>query len=224
MLAGGADILTPFPYEVITKFWGISPGRSGGEEGARPFDKKRNGPVAGEGAGIICLESLEHAESRGVSPYCEIKGFGMSSYPSPLNDWPNDPGGAILAITRAMKSQNLRPEDIDYISASANGGEKLDKMEAKAISQVFGEGSEGPLVGSIKGAVGESYSSGGIRATALALTIKNGIIPPTLGLTYPISPLNFVMGEKVETNVKSAMINGFSSGGTFVSLVFGDVD
>jgi 3-oxoacyl-[acyl-carrier-protein] synthase II len=219
MLAGGAEIISEVFFEILTKFKAFSP-LDGGPEGARPFDIQRNGPVAGEGSGILCIETLEHAEARGATPYCEIAGWGMSASPAPPTDWPSDPRGPILAMTRALHSAGIKAGDIDYVSASANGGKKLDHLEAEALSQVFGTGTQKPLISSIKGAIGESFTSGGIRASAMATSIKENVVPPTLGLTKPIKPLQFVSEEKQEARIKYGLMNGFSSGGTFASIVF----
>lgn len=222
MLAGGSDILSEFFFRILTNFKALSP-LNRGTEGARPFDTLRNGPVAGEGAGIVCLESRKHAEARGVKSYCEIAGWGFSSAPAPPNDWPSDPRGPVLAITRALESAGITPGDIDYVSASANGGGKLDALEAEALSIVFGSAKDKPYVSSIKGAVGESFSSGGIRTAAMAVSIKAGSIPPTVGLKNPIRPLRFVADNKVAAPIRFGLVNGFSSGGTFVSLVLKNI-
>lgn len=218
MLAGGTEIISEFFFRILMNFKALSP-LNGGPEGARPFDIRRNGPVVGEGAGVLCLETRTHAEDRGAKPYCEIAGWGMSSAPAPPTDWPSDPRGPVLAITRALNSAGIVPGDIDYVSAAAGGGRRLDALEAEALSVVFGSAAEKPYVSSLKGTVGESFSSGGIRTAAMAVSINEGVIPPTLGLQDPIRPLRFVMEKKLETPINFGLVNGFSSGGTFVSLV-----
>ena len=218
LLAGGADILSEFFFEIMTHFKAVSPA-DGGKEGARPFDCLRNGPVLGEGSGILCIESMEHASSRGAAPCCEIAGWGMSSSPSSPTDWPSDPGGPILAITRALESAEITPDKIDYISASANGGKKLDRLEAEALSIIFAGEVHKPFISSIKGAVGESFSSGGIRAAAMVLSIIEKTVPPTLGLDHPIKPLPFILNLKKKADINFGLVNGFSSGGTFISIV-----
>jgi len=223
MLAGGADIFSEFFFEILTHFKALSP-TDGKEEGARPFDIRRNGPVVGEGAGVLCLESLEHALERGVRPYCEIGGWGLSSSPAPPTDWPSDPKGPVLAIQRALAAADIFPDQVDYVSASANGGVNLDRLEAKALSQVFGAQAKPPLISSIKGAVGESFSSGGIRAAAMALSIQDSVVPPTLGLETPLRPLNVVMAHRMTAPVATGLLNGFSSGGTFASLVMKHIE
>jgi 3-oxoacyl-[acyl-carrier-protein] synthase II len=218
LLTGGTDIISEFFLKILIHFKAVSPA-GGGEEGARPFDRLRNGPVIGEGAGVLCIESMAHARARGAAPYCEIAGWGLSSSPSPSTDWPSNPKGPILAITRALESAKITPGDIDYVSASANGGRKLDLLEAEALSAVFSGESQKPFISSIKGAVGESFSSGGIRTAAMAISIREQIMPPTLGLNDPIKPLPFILNNKKEAGINYGLVNGFSSGGTFASLV-----
>lgn len=224
IFTGGADILSPFFFEILTRFRALSPAGGGKgegkeEEAARPFDAARNGYVAGEGAGVLCVETLDHAHARGALPLCEIAGWGMSAAPAPPTDWPTNPKGPVLAMRRALKHAGVSAGDVDCVSASANGGRRLDRLEADALAEVFGEGGDRPLVTSIKGAVGESFSSGGIRTAAMALSMIRGAVPPTLGLETPIRKFSFTRGAERKTAVAVGMVNGFSSGGTFVSLV-----
>ncbi len=223
ILAGGADILSPFFFETLVAYRAVSP-VDGKTEGAQPFDKSRNGPVVGEGCGIVCLELLEHAQRRGVVPYCEMAGWGMSSSPSRPTDWPVDAKGVILAMNRALKTANLAPEGIDMILAAGNGGKNPDEIEGNGILNLFRTKAEGPVVTSIKSATGESFSSGGIQAAALALSIKEGKVPPTLGLSDPILPLCFATGRAGEINIRHGLINAVSHGGTNLSIVMGQIE
>ncbi|MBL0713527.1 MAG: hypothetical protein JJV98_07470, partial [Desulfosarcina sp.] len=157
-------------------------------------------------------------------PYAEIRGWGLSSAPSPPTDWPASPRGPILAMKRAMGAAGIAPAQVDYVSASANGGLKLDRLETAALSDVFSGEGDNPSIASIKGAVGESFSSGGIRTAAMALSLKHSVIPPTLGLQRPLQPLNFVMGARTAARIRYGMVNGFSCGGTFVSLILRSFD
>jgi 3-oxoacyl-[acyl-carrier-protein] synthase II len=222
ILAGGADILSEFFFETLVRFRAVSP-VDGKKEGARPFDTKRNGPIAGEGCGIVCLELLEHAESRGAIPYCEIAGWGMSSSPAGPTDWPGNAKGVTLAMTRALKAADLTPEGVDTIQAAANGGKNPDGIEADACLRLFHSEAAVPVVSSIKGALGESFSSGGTRAAALALSIREGKVPPTLGLADPIEPLFFTTGEARKMNIRNGIINAVSHGGTNVCIVMGKI-
>ena len=95
----------------------------------------------------------------------------------------------------------------------------MDILEAEALSSIFTTEGKTPFISSIKGAVGESFSSGGIRAAAMAISIKEKVIPPTLGLKNPIKPLQFILNKNKEAQINFGMVNGFSSGGTFVSII-----
>ena len=223
MFAGGADVMGRLIYEILANFRALSP-MDGNDEAARPFDLRRNGAVAGEGAGVICLESEESARKRGARIYGRIAGFGMSAAPAPLNDWPTSTQGPVMALTRALKSAGIAPKDVSYISASANGHPALDDLEARAIAEVFGEGQNCPAVSSVKGALGESASSGGVRAALAALTLARGTAPPTAGLETPAVALDHVTGAGRTMDIRAVVQNGFSSGGTFVSLVYTNTD
>ncbi|MFA5180017.1 MAG: beta-ketoacyl-[acyl-carrier-protein] synthase family protein [Syntrophales bacterium] len=223
ILAGGADIISPFYYEALTRFYALSP-TDGKTEACRPFDRNRNGMVAGEGCGILCLESLEGARARGRNPYCEITGLGLGSSPTPPTQWPTDPAGIKRTIRRALDNAGIGPEDIHAVSAAANGGRVLDAVEAAAYADIFGDvkanAKDGPAVTSLKGALGESFSGGGIRACALAMSLERGALPPTVGLAEPIGPLAFVRGETKTLPIDYALLAGISFGGTYVYLVF----
>lgn len=219
LLAGGADILSEFFFETMVHFQGLSP-QDGGEERAAPFDEARNGYVLGEGCGLLCLEPLEQVQQRGSEPYCEITGWGLGSSPAPSTDWAEEPKGLILTISRALSSASCNPGDIDLVMACANGGRKPDRLEASALLQVFGEGGDRPLVTSIKGALGESFSSGGIRAAALALAFREGQVPPTLGVSSPLAPLALVTEKSREARIRLALLDAASFGGTYTALIF----
>ena len=219
IFAGGADILSEFYYKSLTKFHSLSP-QKGGKEFCRPFDKDRNGMIVGEGCGIICLESLQSAIVRGRKPYCEIKGTGMGSSPTKPTAWPQNSDGIKRTFNRAMKNADCSINNIQAIFATANGDKTLDAVEAEAYAEIFDSSEKKPLITSIKGATGESFSSGGIRACALALSMEKNILPPTVGLTNPLQPLEFVIGEKKEIEINNAALAGISFGGTYVYLIF----
>jgi 3-oxoacyl-[acyl-carrier-protein] synthase II len=221
MLAGGVDILSKFYYESLTKFHALSP-QNGGKETCRPFDLYRNGTIAGEGCGIICLESMESAIARGRKPYCEIKGTGMGSSPTKPTKWPQNSEGIKKTFSRALKNAGSATTDIQTIFAAANGGLVLDAVEAEAYAEIFTGSEKKPLITSLKGAVGESFSGGGIRACALALSMEKNILPPVVGLTNPLRQLAFVAGEKKEIEINNAALAGISFGGTYVYLIFGN--
>ena len=223
MLAGGVDILSRFYYEALSRFRGLSPS-GGGEEGARPFDETRNGYVAGEGCGILCLETLSRARARGAKIYCEITGTGMGSTPATPTGWPRETQGIGRTFRKAVNNAGIGLQDVTAVMAAANGSPVLDDVEARAYRELFDpEGSE-PLVTSLKGAIGESFSGGGIRACALALSVEKGELSPTVGLKQPAAELNFVVGEKKKTIMKNTVLAGISFGGTYTYLVFGNCE
>ncbi len=221
MLAGGVDILSKFYYEALTRFHALSP-FDGKIEACKPFDRDRNGMVAGEGCGFVCIESLESALSRGRKPYCEIKGFGQGSSPTTPTGWPENAAGITKTIGRALNNSGVSPQDIVAIFAAANGGITLDGIEAEAYAEVFAANENRPLITSLKGAIGESFSGGGMRACALALSLEEGVLPPTVGLTNPLTALAFVREQKRELAISNALLAGISFGGTYVYLVLGN--
>ena len=223
ILTGGGDILSDFCFNVFSHFKTLSP-QNGEAEGLYPFDVRRNGTILGEGVGILCLELQESAEARGVTPYCEIVGWGLSSAPTAPNNWPTESTGPCLAINRALTAAGIGPGDIDYICASANGGTRLDRLEADTLEQVFSGIDHGPQVTALKGVLGESLSSGGMRMAAMALSLRHQRAIPITGLLAPISPLNFVRTPQVRAPIRYGLINGISSGGTFVAIVMKKID
>ena len=221
ILTGGVDILSKFYYEAQTKFHGLSP-QNGGHEACRPFDLDRNGAVAGEGCGIICLESMQSAIARGHKPYCEIKGTGMGSSPTTPTGWPENTDGIRRTFSRALKNAGSDAASIQTVFAAANGGKVLDATEARAYEEIFAGSVKKPLITSLKGAIGESFSGGGIRACALAISMEKNMLPPVVGLTKPLRPLAFVAGGKKDIEINNAALAGISFGGTYAYLIFGN--
>ena len=221
MLAGGVDILSKFYYEALGRFRGLSPNDEG-PEGSRPFDLRRNGFVAGEGCGLICLEPWDAACARGAKIYCEISGTGLGSSPSPPTAWPGDTDGIKRVLKRALQNAAIEPADVSAIMAAANGSPTLDDTEARAYEEMFYADGHAPFVTTVKGAAGESFSGGGIRACALALSMDMNYLPPVVGLLRPLTELNFVMNESRKTTMRNAVLSGISFGGTYACLVFSD--
>jgi 3-oxoacyl-[acyl-carrier-protein] synthase II len=220
ILAGGVDILSKFYYESLTKFHALSP-QNGGQEICRPFDIDRNGMIAGEGCGIICLESMESAIARGCKPYCEIKGVGMGSSPAKPTEWPKNTDGIKRTLSRALKNAGVTTTDIQTVFAAANGSKVLDAVEAEAYAEIFAGSENKPLITALKGATGESFSGGGIRACALTLSMEKNTLSPVVGLTNPLPPLAFVAGKNKKLEINNAALAGISFGGTYAYLIFG---
>jgi 3-oxoacyl-[acyl-carrier-protein] synthase II len=218
ILAGGGDELSEPLYHVYSMLGALSPKRGKGPEGMKPFDRDRNGIVLGEGSGILVLETLEHAEKRGAKVYAEIGGVGLSGSTEGVLRY--DPDGDILA--QAMSLASADPSVIDTISAAANSTFELDRAEALAIRKKFGKGTKGISVSALKSMIGEFDGSGGIRACSMALSLFNGVIPPTIGTEHldPSCELNVVLGQPKQRVIRSALLNSCSNGGSTISIWF----
>jgi 3-oxoacyl-[acyl-carrier-protein] synthase II len=218
ILAGGGDELSEPLYHVYSMLGALSPGRGKGLEGMRPFDQDRNGIVLGEGSGILVLETLDHAEKRGAKIYAELAGMGMAGSTDGLlrYDLKGD------SIAKAMSQVAKGPLIVDYISAAANSTPDLDRAETLAIKKVFQKRAKEISVSSLKSMLGEFDGSGGIRACGVALSLYYGMIPPTIG-TENIDPecdLKVVLGQSIKKEIRSAILNACSNGGSNISLWF----
>ena len=218
IFAGGGDELSEPLYHVYSMLGVLSPGRGKGAEGMRPFDQDRNGIVLGEGSGILVLETLEHAKKRGAKIYAEMAGAGLSGSTDGLLRY--DLKGDSIAKTMSLAADEL--QTVDYISAAANSTPDLDRAEALAIKKVFKERAKEISVSSLKSMFGEFDGSGGIRACGAALSLYHGIIPPTIGTKHldPQCDLNVVLGQPKKKEIRSALLNGCSNGGSNISLWF----
>jgi 3-oxoacyl-[acyl-carrier-protein] synthase II len=216
IFAGGGDELSEPLFHVYSMLGALSPGRGKGVEGMRPFDRNRNGLVLGEGSGVIVLETLEHAEKRGARIYAEMAGAGLSGSTDGLLRY--DLKGDSIARSMMLASDEL--QIVDYISAAANSTPDLDVGEALAIKKVFGRRAREILVSSLKSGLGEFDGSGGVRTCGLALSLYQGIIPPTIGTKDIDSQcdLNVVLGQARKREIRSALLNGCSNGGSNISL------
>jgi len=218
ILAGGGDELSEPLYHVYHMLGALSPGRTKGPEGMRPFDKTRNGIVLGEGSGIVLLETQEHAERRGARIYAEIRGVGLSGSTDGLLKYDLKGDSIAEAISLAVEDLSI----VDYISAAANSTVDLDRAESRAIQKVFGKTAKEIPVSSLKSMIGEFDGSGGIRACALALSLYEGVIPPTIE-TREIDlhcDLNVILGKPQKREMRSALLNACASGGSNISLWF----
>jgi 3-oxoacyl-[acyl-carrier-protein] synthase II len=218
LFAGGGDELSEPLYHVYSTLGALSPGRGKSAEGMRPFDQSRNGVVLGEGSGILVLETLEHAKKRGANIYAEMAGAGLSGSTDGLLRY--DFKGDSIARSMTLAADEL--QTVDYISAAANSTPDLDEGEAFAIKKVFGKRGKEISVSSLKSMIGEFDGSGGIRACGLALSLYHGVIPPTTGTEQldPKCDLNLVLGQAKKKDVRSAVLNSASNGGSNISLWF----
>jgi len=195
---------------------------------SRPFDKDRDGFVLSEGAGILVLEEMEHAQKRGARIYAEILGYGATDdgyhITAPL---PNGEGAA-MAMTLAMKDARLEPQKVDYINAHGTGTELNDIMESAAIKTVFGENAYKLLVSSTKSCLGHLLgASGAVELIICIKAINESTVPPTINLENPDErcdlKMDFVPLKARQADVNIAMSNSFGFGGHNACLIVGKV-
>ena len=223
MVTGGADCLEETFFKVYDRFRVLSPTRAADDdmhdavESARPFDRRRNGFVLGEGAYLLLVESASVAASRGAREYGEILGVGATSSPAALNAWPADSAGVARAMRLALEDAALSCDDVSAVIAAANGAPELDRTEADAIRDVFAE--RAVPVCSIKGAIGECGAAGAAAIIAILMSASKGCLPPTAGFAEsdPACPVA-VTGHPRPMKGQVLLINGVAAGGTHYCL------
>ncbi|MBW2605279.1 MAG: beta-ketoacyl-ACP synthase II [Deltaproteobacteria bacterium] len=223
MIAGGVEsVITPTCIAGFNAMKALSVRNDSPEKASRPFDRDRDGFVVGEGCGILILETLEAALERGARIYAEICGYGMSgdgfhmAAPAPEGE------GAARCIAAALADSEIPFDKIDYINAHGTSTQLNDVYETRAIKSVFKEKASSIAVSSTKSMTGHLLGgAGGIETVFTALTISEGIIPPTINLDHPDEEcdLDYVPNIARKMDVKTAMTNSFGFGGTNASLV-----
>jgi 3-oxoacyl-[acyl-carrier-protein] synthase II len=189
---------------------------------SRPYDKDRDGFVMGEGAGIVVLEEYEHAKARGAKIYAEIVGYGLSGDAYHITSPSPDGDGAFRCMTAAVKRAGIDPAEIDYINAHGTSTPMGDELELKAVERLLGGGAAKATMSSTKSAVGHLLgAAGAVEAIFSVLTIRDGVIPPTLNLDNPSveTKIDLVPHEAKRKRVDIALSNSFGFGGTNASLV-----
>ena len=186
-----------------------------------PFGRGRRGFVPGEGAYFVIVESLESAARRGAMAWAEVAGEGMTHAAGPAHGWPSEPGAMAEAIGLALSRARLRPEEVGYVAAAANGSRALDALEARAIRHAFGRAARRVPVTSVKGTVGESGCASACAVLVAARSIRDGIVPPVAGLADPDPDLglNLVVGEARRGPVSSVLIDALGTGGSCAAVV-----
>jgi 3-oxoacyl-[acyl-carrier-protein] synthase II len=224
MITGGSEaVVTPLALGGFCSMRALSTRNEEPEKASRPFDLNRDGFVMGEGSGILILEEMNHAIRRDARILAEVVGYGLSGDAYHMTAPEPNGGGAILCISEAIRDAGLKPEDIEYINAHGTSTKLNDESEVKAIKTVFGEHARKLAVSSTKSMTGHLLGgAGGIEAIYTVLTIKEGMIPPTINYETPDPEcdLDFVPNVARKSAVKVAMSNSFGFGGTNASLVF----
>ena len=190
---------------------------------SRPFDAERDGFVMGEGAAVLVLESLEHAERRGATPIAEMVGYGSTADAHHVTQPAPEGEGGARAMKLALKDAGLNPDDVDYINAHGTSTPLNDEYETMAIKSVFEEEAYKIPVSSTKSMTGHLLgASGAIEAAASVLSIADDIMPPTINLETPdpACDLDYVPHTARRCKVGAVMSNSFGFGGHNASLVF----
>jgi len=214
-IAGGAE--APFSFGLMKAWEGL---RVLSHDTCRPFSINRSGLVMGEGAGMVVLESLEHAKKRQANIYCELAGFGMSSDAGHITAPSVD--GASSAIQAALLDAKISIKEIDYINAHGTGTQANDVTETAAINRVFGEHVEKLAVSSTKSMHGHPLgASGGLELVATVKAMQNGVVPPTANFTEAGEGCNldYVPNEARDKKIDAAVSNSFAFGGLNAVLV-----
>jgi 3-oxoacyl-[acyl-carrier-protein] synthase II len=224
IFTGGTEApITPLSVAGFCAMKALSTRNEEPTKASRPFDKNRDGFVMGEGAGILVLESLEHAQKRGAKIYAEIVGYGSTADAHHITAPAPEGEGAAMCMSEALKDAGLKPEDVDYINAHGTSTDLNDKGETMAIRRVFGDHAEKLAVSSTKSVTGHLLgAAGAVEAIASCLAIKNGVIPPTINYETPDPEcdLDYVPNTAREREVKVALSNSLGFGGHNATIAF----
>src|SRR3954469_22947921 len=224
MIAGGSEAaITPFAYASFCAMKAMSTRNDEPEKASRPFDRNRDGFIMGEGAGVVVLESLEHAKARGARIYCELVGYAAtcdafhSTQPDPEGK------GLSMAMKRALASAEVRPADISYINAHGTSTPYNDKYETLAIKNVFADSARTVPISSTKSMTGHLLgAAGGIETVICVKSIQTQTIPPTINLDDPDPDcdLDYVPNVARSAKIRTALSNNLGFGGQNAAVVF----
>jgi len=216
ILTGGVDELSEFLFRGFSELRLLATDQGNGEKSA-PYDQMRNGLVLGEGAGILTVETEEHARSRGARIYGYILGYSLLGRSS-KGDGAED---IKRSVNMALRGREDTP--IDYISGAGNSSKALDALEAKGTKKALPDQSPKIPVSSIKSMVGEAIAFGGIRMVANVLSIEYGFIPPTINylIPDPACDLRYVANQRLDQEIRTVLHLGISPGDCFSSILLG---
>ena len=194
---------------------------------SRPYDKDRDGFVMGEGAGVVVLEEYEHAKARGAKIYAEVVGYGLTGDAYHITSPAPDGDGAFRCMSAAVKRAGIQASDLDYINAHGTSTPMGDELELKAVERLLGDHAAKASMSSTKSSIGHLLgAAGSVEAIFSILTIRDGILPPTLNLDNPSveTAIDLVPHEAKRKRVDTVLSNSFGFGGTNASLVMRRVD
>ena len=222
MVAGGAEAsITPIGIAGFTSLTALNT-TDDASRASIPFDEDRNGFVMGEGAGVVVLESLEHAKARGANILAEVVGYGATCDAFHITSPAEDGSGAARAMENAMKDAGMAAEDIDYVNAHGTSTHHNDLFETKAIRLALGDHAEKVKINSTKSMIGHLLgAAGGVEFITCVKSIQDGFVHATVGLEKPGEgcDLDYTMGDGVSMNVDVAISNSLGFGGHNASLI-----
>ena len=222
MVAGGAEAsITPIGIAGFTSLTALNTTEDA-PRASIPFDEDRNGFVMGEGAGVVVLESLEHAKARGANILAEVVGYGATCDAFHITSPAEDGSGAARAMENAMKDAGMAAEDIDYVNAHGTSTHHNDLFETKAIRLALGDHAEKVKINSTKSMIGHLLgAAGGVEFITCVKSIQDGFVHATVGLEKPGEgcDLDYTMGDGVSMNVDVAISNSLGFGGHNASLI-----
>jgi 3-oxoacyl-[acyl-carrier-protein] synthase II len=224
MIAGGTEaVICPMGVGGFNSMKALSTRNDDPAGASRPFDKDRDGFVMAEGAGILVLETLEHAQNRGAKIYAEFAGLGYTDDAFHITQPAEGAEGAVRSMKICMEDAGVLPQDIDYINAHGTSTFFNDKNETMAIKTTFGEYASKLSISSTKSMTGHLLgAAGAVEAIVTSMAIKEGIIPPTINhhTPDPDCDLNYTPNKSVRKEIKAAISNTFGFGGHNASLCF----
>jgi 3-oxoacyl-[acyl-carrier-protein] synthase II len=225
MLAGGAEAgIYEFLVGGFAAMRALSTRNDDPEGASRPFDTGRDGFICGEGAGVLVLEELSHAQARGATPLAELVGYGATADASHIT-LPAPGGiGAVRAARRALEKAGLAPADVDHVNAHATSTPEGDKSELQAIKSILGDHAADVPITANKSMIGHTLgAAGAIESIVSVMTIREGCIPPTINLSDPdpeAAGLTIVASEAARDDVRVVLSNSFGFGGQNTALIF----
>lgn len=224
MITGGTEsAITPLSMAGFASAKTMSTRNDSPAQASRPFDRQRDGFVMGEGAGILLLETLRHAQARGARILAEVAGFGMTGDAHHITAPAPDGEGLVRAMRSALRDAGLSPEAIDYINAHGTSTPLNDITETQAIHQVFGASAHRLVVNSTKSMTGHLLgAAGGIEAIVCVMSLRDQIVHPTRNLEEadPECDLDYVPGSARKTLVRAVLSNNMGFGGHNACLIF----
>jgi 3-oxoacyl-[acyl-carrier-protein] synthase II len=228
MIAGGSEAsITPMGVGGFAAMRALSTRNDEPARASRPFDRDRDGFVVGEGAGILILEELAIARSRGASIYAEIAGYGLSGDAFHVTAQPEDASGAVRSMNMALRKAGVRPDEIDYINAHGTSTPINDPTETLAVKTSFGDHATKLVMSSTKSMTGHLLgAAGGLEAGITALAVKHQLAPPTINLDNPdpACDLDYAANAKRSMRIRYALSNSFGFGGTNGTLLLKSYD